>query len=350
MLPEVAGLARRFVATDAGSPGALRQPTLAACASPRCCLSVDDADIQRGRPPPALHQQGDRPRRLAAQQSGTRCARRRRSLAAAAARAGPRRGGASSSHCYEAIAGPRRSALAFCRERLAWPPERLNPPPLVDGADLIRHGLAPGPQFSALLEQVRDAQLNGEIASRDEALALADRLRKDAPGARRYHRALTITRPLHRKESPPMTRTVASLRPTMPCRGSTACIGCCSSRASCTSSARSFWSAACFICARRLARRRTARHCSGRSAIRRPPRRLGQVGRHRHAAVARHRPVELSANHQAARTAGFVVPHDRRPQDARRHRAVLPRRALGRPHRRRGNAPPESGECGSACA
>jgi hypothetical protein len=80
----------------------------------------------------------------------------------------------------EAVAGHADVALAFCGERLAWPAERLNPPPLVDGSDLIRHGLAPGPQFSALLEEIRDAQLNGEIASRDEALALADRLR--APG------------------------------------------------------------------------------------------------------------------------------------------------------------------------
>ncbi|MCI0332499.1 MAG: CCA tRNA nucleotidyltransferase [Planctomycetes bacterium] len=68
-------------------------------------------------------------------------------------------------------------AVAFCRERLAWPAERLNPPPLVDGADLIGHGLAPSPQFSTLLEQIRDAQLNGEIVTREEALALADSLR-----------------------------------------------------------------------------------------------------------------------------------------------------------------------------
>ena len=84
----------------------------------------------------------------------------------------------NSSPCTKPIAGRDDPALAFCRERLAWPPERLNPPPLVDGADLIRHGLKPGPQFSALLEQIRDAQLNGEITTRDEALALADRLRQ----------------------------------------------------------------------------------------------------------------------------------------------------------------------------
>jgi hypothetical protein len=76
----------------------------------------------------------------------------------------------------EALAGPTDPALAFCRERLAWPPERLNPAPLLDGSDLISHGLAPGPQFSELLEKVRDAQLNGQIATRKAALALVDRL------------------------------------------------------------------------------------------------------------------------------------------------------------------------------
>jgi poly(A) polymerase len=77
----------------------------------------------------------------------------------------------------EAIAGPNDSAAAFCRERLAWPGERLNPPLLLDGGDLIAHGLAPGPTFASLLEKIRDSQLNGEINSRDEALALVDRLR-----------------------------------------------------------------------------------------------------------------------------------------------------------------------------
>jgi tRNA nucleotidyltransferase/poly(A) polymerase len=77
----------------------------------------------------------------------------------------------------EAVAGPNDPALAFCRDRLAWPADRINPPPLVDGSDLISHGMAPGPRFAALLEEIRDAQLNGEITSREEALALADRLR-----------------------------------------------------------------------------------------------------------------------------------------------------------------------------
>ncbi len=76
----------------------------------------------------------------------------------------------------EAVAGLGDATAAFCRERLAWPAERLNPPPLVDGGDLIALGLAPGPKFAPLLERIRDAQLNGEIHSRDEVLALAQRL------------------------------------------------------------------------------------------------------------------------------------------------------------------------------
>lgn len=77
----------------------------------------------------------------------------------------------------EAIAGSTDPAVTFCRERLVWPAERLNPPPLLDGGDLIRHGLKPSPEFATLLEQIRDAQLNGDIHTRDEALALCDRLR-----------------------------------------------------------------------------------------------------------------------------------------------------------------------------
>lgn len=77
---------------------------------------------------------------------------------------------------HEALSGADDRALAYCRERLAWPAERLNPLPLVDGSDLIHHGQQPGPHFAKLLEQVRDAQLNGEIHSRDDALALIDRL------------------------------------------------------------------------------------------------------------------------------------------------------------------------------
>lgn len=49
---------------------------------------------------------------------------------------------------------------------------QINPPELISGRDLIGQGLSPGPQFKALLDTVRDAQLNGKISTRDEALEL----------------------------------------------------------------------------------------------------------------------------------------------------------------------------------
>jgi tRNA nucleotidyltransferase/poly(A) polymerase len=75
-----------------------------------------------------------------------------------------------------AVAGPDDPSLALARERLAWPAEKLNPPPLIDGSDLIGHGLAPGPEFTRLLEIVRDAQLRGEIETTLGALTLVQRI------------------------------------------------------------------------------------------------------------------------------------------------------------------------------
>ncbi len=49
---------------------------------------------------------------------------------------------------------------------------QINPPELVTGRDLIDQGLAPGPRFKELLDTIRDAQLNGEISTREEALGL----------------------------------------------------------------------------------------------------------------------------------------------------------------------------------
>lgn len=68
-------------------------------------------------------------------------------------------------------------AILHCEEFLArTPPEELDPPPLLTGNDLIGLGLSPGPAFKDVLEQVRDAQLNGEIVSADDAITLARRL------------------------------------------------------------------------------------------------------------------------------------------------------------------------------
>lgn len=68
--------------------------------------------------------------------------------------------------------GREDAAQRFCAERLAWPREDLDPSPLVVGADLIAAGRRPGPGFGELLARVRAAQLDGEIASKGEALKL----------------------------------------------------------------------------------------------------------------------------------------------------------------------------------
>ena len=65
-------------------------------------------------------------------------------------------------------------SIEFCQEFLArTPAEAIDPPPFVTGDDLIALGLRPGPRFKSILETIRDAQLNLEIASREEAVALA---------------------------------------------------------------------------------------------------------------------------------------------------------------------------------
>jgi poly(A) polymerase len=60
----------------------------------------------------------------------------------------------------------------FCKERLGeLKEEEIRPAPLVRGDDLIALGLTPGPIFADILRQVEDAQLSGELTSREEALA-----------------------------------------------------------------------------------------------------------------------------------------------------------------------------------
>jgi poly(A) polymerase len=63
------------------------------------------------------------------------------------------------------------SYYRFCQERRgALNDEEIRPEPLVRGADLIELGFKPGPQFKEILRQVEDAQLGGELRSRDEAI------------------------------------------------------------------------------------------------------------------------------------------------------------------------------------
>lgn len=83
-------------------------------------------------------------------------------------------------HRADALASGRSlDHVHFC-EAMLWgtPPEVLNPPPLLTGDDLIAKGWRPGPDFKLVLEKVREAQLEGTIQTRDEALALAEQTPK----------------------------------------------------------------------------------------------------------------------------------------------------------------------------
>jgi poly(A) polymerase len=51
----------------------------------------------------------------------------------------------------------------------------INPPPLVTGADLVRHGLTPGPSFKRILDEIRAYQLDGKIGTQRDALEWLDR-------------------------------------------------------------------------------------------------------------------------------------------------------------------------------
>jgi poly(A) polymerase len=51
--------------------------------------------------------------------------------------------------------------------------EEVEPPRLVTGEDLIEMGYEPGPLFGEVLEEVRDAQLEGEVTTEQEAQSLA---------------------------------------------------------------------------------------------------------------------------------------------------------------------------------
>jgi putative nucleotidyltransferase with HDIG domain len=59
----------------------------------------------------------------------------------------------------------------FCQERLSeMQEEEIRPEPLLRGKDLIGMGYIPGPIFAEILQRVEDAQLGGELTSRQEAV------------------------------------------------------------------------------------------------------------------------------------------------------------------------------------
>ena len=59
----------------------------------------------------------------------------------------------------------------YTRERLAAiPAGATRPAPLINGHDLIAAGFTPGPRFAEILSAVEEAQLEGAIATREEAM------------------------------------------------------------------------------------------------------------------------------------------------------------------------------------
>jgi poly(A) polymerase len=86
-----------------------------------------------------------------------------------------------SSVSFPSTAGRGFEDVLFCEQVLRdTPREELDPPPLLTGNDLKALGMKPGPEFKRLLDAVREAQLDGELRTRDDALA---RVRELSPGS-----------------------------------------------------------------------------------------------------------------------------------------------------------------------
>jgi poly(A) polymerase len=63
----------------------------------------------------------------------------------------------------------------FTREQMAsLPPDQVRPKPLLRGDDLIAAGYKPGPLFKEILTAVEDAQLEGRLADKQQALVFVD--------------------------------------------------------------------------------------------------------------------------------------------------------------------------------
>ena len=64
----------------------------------------------------------------------------------------------------------------FCiQQRASIGVEQLRPPPLLRGRDLLEGGWQPGPRLGAILAAVEERQLEGELSTRDEAMAWVER-------------------------------------------------------------------------------------------------------------------------------------------------------------------------------
>jgi poly(A) polymerase len=81
-------------------------------------------------------------------------------------------------HRADATAGGRGvEHVEFCEQKLRdWPPEVLDPLPILTGDDLLAFGIKQGPVFKRLLEAVRVAQLDGTLTTKVEAIELVRRI------------------------------------------------------------------------------------------------------------------------------------------------------------------------------
>ena len=83
-------------------------------------------------------------------------------------------------HRLDCLASHRDLSLyEFAREKFYnTPPDQIRPQPLLNGDDLIEAGYKPGPEFKDLLTAVEDAQLEGSISTREEALSLVQSMKE----------------------------------------------------------------------------------------------------------------------------------------------------------------------------
>lgn len=84
---------------------------------------------------------------------------------------------AASSHFDQGLlllqATDRQAFVDVRRRVMDLAASQIAPVPFIDGSDLIDLGLTPGPVFSRVLRAVYDAQLEGAVSSKEEALAMA---------------------------------------------------------------------------------------------------------------------------------------------------------------------------------
>lgn len=75
-------------------------------------------------------------------------------------------------HRADALAsGKSVEHVEFCEKLLQkWTAADLNPPTLISGNDLKELGVVPGPRYKEMLDAVREAQLDGTVTTKEEAL------------------------------------------------------------------------------------------------------------------------------------------------------------------------------------